>query len=100
MQPVTSNLSNGFKSDGNDSWKVNIIKKKVFIFNPTDKYRYCLIFKFIPITKRARFTLEQMDKIIIRDEIIEQEKKVLIKTLYNKEAILAWDFTEIGKVKR
>ena len=37
---------------------------------------------------------------IIGDGLIEQEKEVLTKMLYNKEAVLAWDFTEIRKVKR
>ncbi len=29
-----------------------------------------------------------------------QEKEVLTKMLYNREAVLAWDCTEMGKVKR
>ncbi len=29
-----------------------------------------------------------------------QEKEVFTKMLYNREAVLAWDFTEMGKVKR
>ena len=37
---------------------------------------------------------------IIRDERTEQEKEVLNKMLYNRKAVLVWDFTEMGKVKR
>ncbi len=37
---------------------------------------------------------------IIGEGMIAEEKEVLTKMLYNREALLAWDFTEIGKVKR
>ena len=29
-----------------------------------------------------------------------QEKDVFTEMLYNREAVLAWDFSEMGKVKR
>ena len=29
-----------------------------------------------------------------------QEKDLLTEMLYNREAVLAWDFTEMGKVKK
>ena len=37
---------------------------------------------------------------IIGDEITLEEKEVFTKMLYNWEAVLAWDFLEIGKVKK
>lgn len=37
---------------------------------------------------------------IIENGMTKQEKKVFIEILYNKEAILAWDFTKIKKVKK
>ena len=30
----------------------------------------------------------------------EQEKEVLTEMLYNREVVLAWDFTEMGMVKK
>ena len=42
----------------------------------------------------------QRGKMIIRDEMTELEKKVFIKILYNREVILARDFTKIQKVKK
>ena len=30
----------------------------------------------------------------------DQEKEILTKMLYNRETILAWDFTEMGKVRK
>lgn len=37
---------------------------------------------------------------IIRDDMTSQKKDILIEILYNWEAVLAWDFTKIGKVKK
>lgn len=36
---------------------------------------------------------------IIEDDIISVEKQFLSEILYNWEAILAWDFYKIGKVR-
>lgn len=65
-----------------------MLLKKIFILNYTNKYTYQLISGFIPFTKRARLIPKQLGKMIIEDKIIEQEKKILIKILYNRKAIL------------
>lgn len=36
---------------------------------------------------------------IIRESLIAQKKEILIKMLYNKDIILAWDFIKIKKVE-
>ena len=41
-----------------------------------------------------------MGKIIIRNGITEQEKEVFTEMLYNKKAVLAWNFAEMRKVKK
>lgn len=93
-------FSNGSKPDGDDACTVNAIKKKIPILDPTDKYTHWLIPKFTPIVKRARLTPERLAKMIVGDVMTAQEKEVLTKMLYNREAVLAWDFTEMGKVNR
>lgn len=37
---------------------------------------------------------------IIKDGMTFEEKKVFTKMLYNREAVLAWDFLEMDKVKK
>ena len=37
---------------------------------------------------------------IMRNKMIGYEKKVFTEMLYDKKAVLAWDFTAIRKVKR
>ncbi len=58
-----------------------------------------LIRKFTLIAKGARLIFEQLDKIIIEDDIIKQEKEALIEMLYNKEVVLTYDFMEMRKDK-
>ncbi len=79
---------------------MDAIKRETPILDPTDKYTHWLIPKFIPIAKGARLTPERLGKMIIGDGMTKKEKEVLTEMLYNREVVLAWDFTEMGKVKR
>lgn len=51
-----------------------LLKKIFFILDPINKYTHWLIFRFMPIAKKAKFTLEQLAKIIFRNN-----KLMLIK---------------------
>ena len=88
------------KSDGSDTWKLDTIKKEILILDPTDKYTYWLIPKFTLIAKETRLTPKRLRKMIMREGMTAQENKIFIKMLYNRKAILAWDFTEMGKVRK
>ncbi len=79
---------------------MDAIKREISILDPTDKYTHWLIPKFISIAKRARLTPERLGKMIIGEGMTAQEKEVLTEMLYNRAAVLAWGFTEMGKVKR
>ena len=37
---------------------------------------------------------------ITGDSMTFQEKKVFTEVLYNQETVLAWDFSEMGKIKK
>ena len=100
MQPVDLSLSDRLKSDESDAGRVNAIKKEIPILDFTDKYTHWLIPKFTPIAKGARLIPERLAKMIIGDGMTIEEKDVLTEMLYNREVVLVWDFTEIGKVKR
>lgn len=76
------------------------MKKEIPIFDLIDKYTYWLISKYILIAKRAKLILKQLAKMIIRNDTIFQKKSFFTKILYNWEAILIWNFTIMGKVKK
>ena len=100
VQPVDQNIPDGSRPDGSDAWRLDAIKREIPILDPTDKYTHWLIPKFTPIAKGARLTPEWLGKMIIGEGMTAQEKEVLTEMLYNREAVLAWDFTEMRKVKR
>ena len=72
------------------------MKEEIPILDPTDKYTHWLIPKFTLIAKEARLTPERLAKMIIGDGMTSQGKDLLTEMLYNREAVLAWDFTEMG----
>ena len=92
-------LSDGSKPDGSDTWTLDTIKKKTSILDPTNKYTHWLIPKFIPLAKGARLIPKRLGKMIIGEGMTAQEKEVLTEILYNRKAVLAWDFIEMRKVK-
>ena len=100
LQPVDLNLPDGSKPNESDAWRLDAIKREIRILDPTNKYTHWLIPKFTSIAKGARLTPKRLCKMIIEEGMTAQEKEVLIEMLYNRVAVLAWDFTEIGKVKR
>lgn len=67
IQLVDLNLSDGFKLDESNTWRLDAIKKKTPIFLFTYKYMHRFIPKFISITKETRLTLEQLGKMSIED---------------------------------
>ncbi len=99
VQPVYSYILEGSKPDGSTTWRENSIKNKVPIIDPTSQYSHWLILKIISIAKGARITPERWQRVIIREGITPQRTDLLTEILYNRAAILAWDFTIMGKIK-
>lgn len=76
-------LLDGFKPDGNNTWRVNTIKKEIPIFEFIDKYTHWLIPKFILIPKEAKLTSKRLAKMIIENGMSFQEKDLFTEMLYN-----------------
>jgi hypothetical protein len=66
---------------------------------PPGKYDYLLISKFFIISRGARLIFKHFAEIKIGKELLEVEKDLLTKILYNRKAALAWDFTHCGKIR-
>lgn len=69
MQLVDLSFLKRSKPDSSNTWKVNAIKKEVFIFDSTNKYLYWLIPKFTPIIKKTRLTPEHLAKKIVGNDM-------------------------------
>lgn len=66
----------------------------------TDKYIYQLIPKFTLIARGARLISTRLTKMIIGDGMTFQEKYLLTEMLFNQEAVLAYYFIKMGKVRK
>jgi hypothetical protein len=100
VQPVNLNKSDKNVPGGSIFWREEIIKKELKDFPSAERgsYPQWLIPKFSKIEKGNRLTPERIEKLIVKN-IIPQERNLFMAILYNRETALAWDFTEIGKIK-
>jgi len=85
----------GLKPAGDEDWRI----KRVGNPSPVNiKYPW-LIPKFSNIPRGTRLTAERFAGLKIGTGITNQEKEVLMEVLYNREARIAFDFTEKGVFK-
>jgi hypothetical protein len=66
---------------------------------PSGKYDYLLISKFSTISRETRLIPERLAEMKIRKELLKAEKDLLTEILYNRKAVLAWDFTYYERIR-
>ncbi len=74
IQPVNSSNSDGSTLDGNKNWKKRAIQQERFTVEVGAKYKDLLIPKFSDLAKRSRLTPERLQKMIVDEAMILQEK--------------------------
>ena len=100
VRPVDTDKSDGAIPGGKEDWKAEILEQEAKIqTDPNRPYKEWLIPKFSDIPRGSRLTPERLGKMIVGDELTIQERDMLTEMLYNREASLAWEFSEIGKVR-
>jgi len=93
--PANQPHMGGLKPGGDEDWKIKLVG------NPSPiniKYPW-LIPKFSNILRGTRLTAECIAGLKIGTGITNQEREVLMEVLYNREAGIAFDFTEKGVFK-
>ncbi len=98
---VNSSKSNDSISEDLTNWKqilltqikLNMTKMK------SEKYDHWLFLKFFKIAREFRLTSKQAKRMICDDALTLQEKNLLLKMLFNREATMIWDFSEMRKIK-
>ena len=75
IKSVNLNESNESRFEKKPDWKIDIIKKKIYIYDPTDRYKEYLIFRFFELTRGARLIPERLQKLKIEKMLISQKKK-------------------------
>jgi hypothetical protein len=90
--------SDGSKLRGRSDWFERSKADDVLCQDP-GLYSNWITPKFSDIPKGSRLTKERIKDLIVGDSLWPKEKELLIEMLYNCEKALAFDFSEIGKVK-
>jgi len=85
----------GLKPEGNEDWKIKLIG----VPSPVNSKYTWLIPKFSTIARGTRLTTERIAGVKIGDQIMKQEKEVLMEVLCNREEGIAFDFIEKGVFK-
>ena len=100
VRPVDSDKSLGDIPRGYNDWKERAILRERARGKdkPTGKYDRWLTLKFSDIQRGSRLIAERIEGIIISPDLSLEEKDLLLKILYNREAIMAWNMSEIGHV--
>jgi RNase H-like domain found in reverse transcriptase/Integrase zinc binding domain/Reverse transcriptase (RNA-dependent DNA polymerase) len=100
VRPVDSGETDGQAPGGKTEWKqLAKEREREQPRAPPGKYDQWITPKFSAIARGARLTPERADRMIVGEDLTDKERDVMLEMLYNREAALAWDFSEIGKVK-
>ena len=89
------------ESRTNSKWR-EILKSSVtskFVKQLSDVYNFFLTLKFSKIRQDFRLTSERLQKMFFGTKLSSQEQKLMLKLLYRRETALAWNFSEIDRIK-
>jgi hypothetical protein len=82
------------------SWKDEILEgEQRGHYHKQGPYGHWLISKFPTLAKGTRLIDERVALMQIGIDLLPREKDPMMQVLYNREAVLSWDFSEIGKVR-
>ena len=98
VRPVDSSETDGSKPGGSLDWFEKSKLDDIPCLDP-GQYPDWITPKFSDIPKGSQLTKEQIERLVVGDSLWSKEKELFIEMLYNREKALAFDFSEIRKVK-
>jgi len=90
IRPANQPHMGGLKPGVDEDWKLKLAGHP----SPVNAKYPWLIPKFLDMVKGTRLTKEHIDGLKIAKGVSQQEKDVLMKVLFNREAGITFDFTE------
>jgi hypothetical protein len=101
IQSVNSSKLNDLISEDLTNWKQILLTqiKLNMTEMKSEKYDHWLFLKFFKIAQEFRLTSKWAKRMICNDAFTLQEKNLLLKMLFNREATMIWDFSEMRKIK-
>lgn len=91
--------SDGTVPDGDPYWKEKKWEKLKHLVQDAGEFSQWITGKFSDIAKGERLYGERLAKLLDQvKHLTEKERELLLAILYNREAALAWEFAECGRV--
>ena len=100
VKPVNRPHKEGLKPEEVENWKEQIAVYKSDDSNKSGSQYPWLIPKFSNIERGQRLNPKRIEKLKIGESLTSEERIVLLEVLFNREAGIAFDFTEKGYFKR
>ena len=97
VRPVDPSGTDGSKPGGCLDWFEK--SKASDVPSRLGRYSDWITPKFSDIQKGSRLIEERIKDLIVGDSLWPKERELFLEVLYNREKALAFDFTDIGKVK-
>ena len=97
VRPVDPSGTDGSKPGGCLDWFEK--SKASDVPSRLGRYSDWITPKFSDIQKGSRLTEERIKDLVVGDGLWPKERELFLEVLYNQEKALAFDFTDIGKVK-
>ena len=99
--PVNEAKKHSNGPGGEVRWKAAVLEKEQETLRNRVPSRWdtWLIPRFAQTPERTRLTSEREQALDIGQELKPEEREMLIQVLKNREMALAWDFSEIGRIR-
>ncbi len=100
VRPVDSALSDGSVPEGDPLWRekaLAVAQTKMTFGSEWDEE---VVPRFTELIRGSRLTPERLEGLLatVEGSLSEQEKAMFVHILFNREAALAWDFSECGRI--
>lgn len=98
--PLDNIPSDGTTPEGDPHWKEKRLAKVQGLMESNAKYSDYITPKFSLMPRGTRIHGERLQGLLdqVKDTLSSEETDIFLNVMYNREAALAWDFSECGKV--
>ena len=100
VRPVDSALSDGSVPDGDPTWREKALAVAQTKMTFGSEWDELVVPRFTELVRGSRLTPDRLLALLstVDGVLSDQEKEMFVHILFNREAALAWDFSECGRI--
>ena len=99
--PVSTSQTDGSVPGGLNDWRERALAREqaAGLYSAPYRYNQWILPRFATFKRGTRLTPERLERLLIGDILLSSERDLLIEVLFNREGALAWEFSEMGRIK-